>query len=473
MLLRLTLPQEGEPVLLSGSVAERLLGEAGRLGVLPTVARNLGRIDLAGVRAVTARNLLLKQERARLLRLLEDAGIRARAVKGIELAERLYPDLSWRQIEDIDLIVDAGRVEQAFELLCSAGLVPNHNWNAAGLRRQLRRTLRLAPELVFSGPNGLVVELHWDWPGGALPAGGLFDQPEHYLVYLCRHAGKHFWSFLKWLCDIELFQRQLGKTLDWTLFWRLAVSSGAESSCLVSLELCRRWFGSGAAPGLETRLTPKIRRLADRAEAEMLNPAASPSHAVWNQLRLARWRDWPEMLRAWWSPQPQEWNRAQERGWPGWRTRLERWRHLWLRWTPLRASKLSAEEWGFLVEAYGALATINVARRLVSSARLCRSVGREPANGHSSTWTLEKLQRAAWLLDVAAMRQPVAVSCLTRSLALAWLLRRRGAGVALHIGVKRQDDGVAGHAWLEWRGEVLYDPSGEATQYAALAGLPG
>ncbi len=439
--------------------------EADRLGVLPAVANNLHR-ESPRWREITARNLWLKQEQERSLAVLRDAGIRAHAVKGVGLAERLYPDLTWREVTDIDLLVDGADAGAAFERLRSAGLEPNHPWNAAALARQLLRPLSLAPELVFTAPSGLLVELHWDWPGRPLPPTDLWEQPEHYLVYLCRHAGNHFWSRLKWSCDIELLLRRYGDQLDWRLFWRVADESGAVRSCAVSLELGRRWFGRGGLPGLDERLSRPVRRLADRAAGELLNPAASPSHPVWSKLRLAPWRERPGMLRSWLEPQPQEWTRAGSSS--AAQVWFERLRHLWSRWAPHRVRRLTAAEWVLLAEAWATVALVEAARRTVSFQRLTRFADSRRRPGRAEGWTLERLRRVAWLVDVAANRQPVTIQCLTRSLALAWMLYRRGVDVELRLGVRRPGDQLEAHCWLEWRGQVLHDPQGQAEQYLEL-----
>ncbi len=75
----------------------------------------------------------------------------------------------------------------------------------------------------------------------------------------------------------------------------------------------------------------------------------------------------------------------------------------------------------------------------------------------AKAWSLPQVRRVAWLVDVAANRQPVIVRCLARSLALAWMLRRRGLNPEFRIGVKRDGDGVDAHAWVEWRGHYLQD----------------
>lgn len=471
LVIRLALPPEASSSAPAGSEIspaklKRLLSEAGRLGVLPAVSRNLfGEAD-ARVRETTARNLWLRQEQSRLLSALAAAGVRSQAVKGVDLAAWLYPDLSWREVTDIDLLVEKAQAIKAFTTLRAAGLRPNRDWNADGLARQLARPAALAPELILATAGHLIVELHWNWPGGALPQGDLLGQPEHYLVYICRHAGKHFWCSLKWVCDIELFLRRFAAVMNWPLFWRLAREAGAELSCAVSLELCRRWFGAPGVPAAQ--LGGRAERLAGRAAREALSPGVPRSHPVWSKLWMAPWRHRIAMLRAWASPQPQEWNRASALCWPKHRVWLERGKHLWNSWGPGRLRRLPAADWGILLEAYAVVAVMEMRRRLLPARRLLR--GFAAANRlDPAALSPDRIRRIARLVDAAANRQPVKIRCLTRSLALGWMLRRRNVNVKLRIGIRRSGP-LDAHAWLEWQGEVLHDPAGQAEAYAVLPG---
>ncbi len=416
-------------------------------------------------RRTAARNLVLRSRQRDLLARLAAAGIPALAVKGVGLVEALYPDLSCREVCDVDLLVRPADVPAAFEALAAAGLRPNHPWTRSGVSRLLARPLALAPELVFSGPDGELVELHWDWPTGELPAGDPFADPEAYLVYLCRHAGKHFWSQSKWTGDIERFVARRGAEMDWSRFWRIARGCGAVRSCAVSLELCR---GAEEArpPGLKARLDGAARRLAAQALAERANPPSSRWAPVWRQLRLASWRDRARMAAAWLGPQPHNWNCDAGQSPPAWRLWAERAGHLWRRWAPARASRLSAGDWFLLAEAYATVLWAELARRTLPTRRLLASARR--ARGAGQAWSADRLRRLARLVEAAANRQPFAVHCLTRSLALAWMLRRRGLAPEVRIGVKYETAALQAHAWVECGGEVLNGPDSQAQEYAVL-----
>lgn len=74
-------------------------------------------------------------------------------------------------------------------------------------------------------------------------------------------------------------------------------------------------------------------------------------------------------------------------------------------------------------------------------------------------------ERTAWLVRAAARRVPDA-SCLTRALAVRWLLAQDGLESTLHFGHRRDERGAfAAHAWLEHEGRVLVGGEGGLSHY--------
>jgi hypothetical protein len=60
----------------------------------------------------------------------------------------------------------------------------------------------------------------------------------------------------------------------------------------------------------------------------------------------------------------------------------------------------------------------------------------------------------AWAVRIASRRLP-GTSCLASALALQRLLSQQGLRSELHIGVARQAEAFAAHAWLTHRGEIV------------------
>jgi len=62
----------------------------------------------------------------------------------------------------------------------------------------------------------------------------------------------------------------------------------------------------------------------------------------------------------------------------------------------------------------------------------------------------------------------VAGTCLTRSLLLSWLLRRKGVRSELRIGVRLENGGLEAHAWVEHEGRPINDTDDVAERFAAF-----
>ena len=63
----------------------------------------------------------------------------------------------------------------------------------------------------------------------------------------------------------------------------------------------------------------------------------------------------------------------------------------------------------------------------------------------------------AELVNTAARHTPFGANCLTRSLLLVWLLRRRGVASDLRIGVRLLQGVLQAHAWVERGGVPVND----------------
>lgn len=80
----------------------------------------------------------------------------------------------------------------------------------------------------------------------------------------------------------------------------------------------------------------------------------------------------------------------------------------------------------------------------------------------------ETAGRIARLVGIAANHGPYRATCLRQSLALWWLLRRRGVAAELRIGVRKEEGELLAHAWVECGGQALNDGQGVSKSYAAF-----
>lgn len=77
------------------------------------------------------------------------------------------------------------------------------------------------------------------------------------------------------------------------------------------------------------------------------------------------------------------------------------------------------------------------------------------AIGELSTGQWPTALVTARLVRIAARYNPIRLTCLPRSLALWWLLRRQGLDTDLRIGVTPKKGGLEAHAWVEFQGVPL------------------
>jgi hypothetical protein len=79
--------------------------------------------------------------------------------------------------------------------------------------------------------------------------------------------------------------------------------------------------------------------------------------------------------------------------------------------------------------------------------------------------------RVARLVSSVARHGPYRATCLRQSLAVWWLLRRRGIHSTLRIGVRLDQGDLRAHAWVELRGVPVGALPAGWTPFRALAPL--
>ena len=247
--------------------------------VYPLLYRNLRRVGFPGVPAdvciklealykVNAfRNAHLAEELARVLQLLEGAGIPTIPLKGVTLAESLYGDATLRVCADIDILVPRPMVTQAFRLLLARGY-------RAEFSEQFFADLFLRHDIEYAlmrKERGVsyLLELHWEilwgapWDGDApqdlwaeahpqtffgVPAHAF--SPEWDLLFLAAHAARHQWQGLKWLVDIH--EVCCGREIDWEKAERL----GWEEVLRLTLSACHALFDTPIPAPFSPRSLP-------------------------------------------------------------------------------------------------------------------------------------------------------------------------------------------------------------------------
>lgn len=83
-----------------------------------------------------------------------------------------------------------------------------------------------------------------------------------------------------------------------------------------------------------------------------------------------------------------------------------------------------------------------------------------------SAEALEVVTSLGHAVNVAGRSHFLPMSCLTRSVLLAWLLRWRGVGARVRIGAKLSSGRLAAHAWVECQGVPVNDRRDIAGEFA-------
>ena len=132
---------------------------------------------------------------------------------------------------------------------------------------------------------------------------------------------------------------------------------------------------------------------------------------------------------------------------------------------------LSWEDRGLLLQAWVLLLAVDLGLRVLPFRRVQalvargqRGAGDTPAGEAAATSA--RLER---LVGIAARHHLYPMRCLRRALALQWLLGRRGIAAELRLGVRKEADHLAAHAWLECAGRPLGEPPDIDARYVPLA----
>jgi hypothetical protein len=109
--------------------------------------------------------------------------------------------------------------------------------------------------------------------------------------------------------------------------------------------------------------------------------------------------------------------------------------------------KVKTRRRAYLREAAVSLFLARIAVRLIPAARVFAWANRPPRrirrfSADETSWVL-------WAIDAAAEKSRTKTLCLPRALATHSMLRRRGITSRVCLGVAREQNNFAAHAWVE------------------------
>jgi hypothetical protein len=320
---RITLNHSEIATALKGDIDwDALLSLAEAHGVRPQLIRAFRELDWIGVPSEIKRSLLdfLQVQKVRSLFIageliqvtdqFSQRGIRFATFKGPSLAAALYGDLSLRECNDIDIIIDKQHVAQAEAVLGSLGY---RAIQGSSVFRDAFLSYQKQFAFVRESPR-LAVDLHWDfidsyvsfpispaeiWSnleefnmgGWVVPTLGRNDLA----LFLAGHGTKEGWRCLSWVGDFAMFIEK-HPDLDWHHLLVRAQRRGCGRSLLLGCHLAARLLGTqvkidtGAENAGQSLLTAEtiLHRLRNEFPAASLDRELGSLELCENWLQKAR-----------------------------------------------------------------------------------------------------------------------------------------------------------------------------------------
>ena len=140
-----------------------------------------------------------------------------------------------------------------------------------------------------------------------------------------------------------------------------------------------------------------------------------------------------------------------------------------------RYRALSAADRWLVIEAAVLLAAVRLGVIGVRVSVLRRALDRSLRliAPHSAGRPVPPVSRLGWAVAAASRHLPFRSTCLVESLAVDAMLRRRGYASEIRFGVRPPREGVlAGHAWVEHEGDVVFGALTELAEYSVLSTRP-
>lgn len=256
--LQLALDHRVAPLLHGAQLIARYAGE-------PDIAARLAHEAQANSRRI----LLQKASATTLGRLLDDAGIGYRQVKGYEVGRLLYDNEGARVAKDVDLLIAPADIGRALTVAQQAGYArPGGKPFSAAVGRAI---LRFHREVEIVDPKtGVALELHsrlLDRPPAGWDDRRFFSAPldltcPHYVHYLVMHGAAGQWRRLKWMADLAMIAQRTPADVRGDVI-ALARSYDCLPAIYASLHVCGAlWEPDLVSAWLaETGLTPADARV--------------------------------------------------------------------------------------------------------------------------------------------------------------------------------------------------------------------
>lgn len=226
---------------------------------------------------------------AELKNILELLDVPAMPFKGPILAVQAYGNVSYRQFDDLDLLI----LREDFPKV-KAALLGNGYLMVDELRPDQEKAFIESHHhcQFYNSTTEVCLEVHWQIApkiySFPLKASDLFQRsgrvevfgqgiltlsPEDTLLLLSEHGTRHYWRRLAWICDVA---KLCESELDWAKTMERAKSLGIERATLLAIMLARDILGS-KVPDLLSSSTDKAVPLLAKEVEDRLFSSFSPT----------------------------------------------------------------------------------------------------------------------------------------------------------------------------------------------------
>jgi hypothetical protein len=207
---------------------------------------------------IASRNMMMTAELLRVVKLLDENGIRTIAIKGPVLSQIIHGDITQRQFSDVDLLVEKSDMYKSLELLSTNGYASQYPISF------LKNNTLLSVGKDFpttNTKNNVLIEFHWklfldrhikksninlfgdsnyicrinNIPVETLELGAL-------LLYLLLHGSKHYWERIEWIVDIDRLIRLHADEIDWNALGKMAQDMEIEFMYYLGLAVSHELF---------------------------------------------------------------------------------------------------------------------------------------------------------------------------------------------------------------------------------------
>jgi len=214
------------------------------------------------------------------LLLLKERGIPCMLLKGIALAEHIYPGIAMRSMSDIDILVKKDDLYVIDDLLSSRGYISRDS----SVSRAMDNPEGYLASLEYRKDSGSILNLHVHWHivNTSVPATMFIKQvdidriwkkaipvkiadvevltlcPEHLVIYLCEHSLRvgHSFDRLILLCDIYYALKTYENDLNWNFMIEESRRFNLDRFVFFSLSILKRYSSINISDEYLRRLKP-------------------------------------------------------------------------------------------------------------------------------------------------------------------------------------------------------------------------